>query len=185
MSVRSGTYELGPEHATLSVRTERAGAAAKAGHDLLIHVKDWKGTVEVGEDGAVAGARLEADATSFDVIEGTGGAMKLGDEDMANIRQTIDDEVLKRERISFRSATAVPGEAGRTRLEGELSIVGRAEPFSFELELAGDGSLAASAVVTQSGWGIKPYSALFGALKVKDEVAIAIEGRLPDEAQSR
>jgi len=33
-------------------------------------------------------------------------------------------------------------------------------------------------VVTQSTWGIKPYSALFGALKVKDEVEVGLEGHL-------
>ena len=180
MSVRSGRYELGPQDATLAVNTGRAGAAAKAGHDLLIHVQDWRGTLEVGEDGAVAGATVEADATSLDVIEGTGGAMKLGDDDIANIRQTIDDEVLKREPITFRSARAEPGEGGRTHLEGELSLVGRAEPVGFDLELADDGALAARVAVTQSEWGIKPYSALFGALKVKDEVVISLEGRLPD-----
>jgi hypothetical protein len=32
------------------------------------------------------------------------------------------------------------------------------------------------ATITQSGWGMKPYSALFGTLKVLDEVEIALEG---------
>ena len=38
MSLPAGTHTLGPENGTLSVRTGRTGAAAKAGHDLLIHV---------------------------------------------------------------------------------------------------------------------------------------------------
>ena len=32
----------------------------------------------------------------------------------------------------------------------------------------------ASAIVKQSDWGIKPYSALFGALKVADEVQLEL-----------
>ena len=44
--------------------------------------------------------------------------------------------------------------------------------MEFELSLAPDGGIAAATVVKQSDWGIKPYSALFGALKVKDEVEI-------------
>ena len=40
------------------------------------------------------------------------------------------------------------------------------------------GALSATAVVTQTHWGMKPYSALFGALKVKDEVEVVLEGRL-------
>lgn len=179
MPVRSGRYELGPEDATLAVNTERAGAAAKAGHDLLIHVKDWRGTLEVGDDGAVAAATVEADATSFEIVEGTGGAMKLGDDDVANIRQTIDDEVLRGEPIEFRSARAAGG-----RVEGELTITGETRPIRFDLELGDDGALRGRAVVTQSEWGIKPYSALFGALKVKDEVVVSLEGRLPESPSS-
>ena len=36
-----------------------------------------------------------------------------------------------------------------------------------------------TAVVTQTAWGIAPYSALFGTLKVTDEVEVAIEAVLP------
>ena len=32
-------------------------------------------------------------------------------------------------------------------------------------------------MVKQSEWGMKPYSALFGALKVADEVEVTLEGR--------
>jgi hypothetical protein len=31
--------------------------------------------------------------------------------------------------------------------------------------------------VTQSEWGMKPYSALFGTLKVADDVEVAVEAR--------
>ena len=36
-------------------------------------------------------------------------------------------------------------------------------------------ALTGSATVKQSDWGMKPYSALFGALKVADEVEVAFE----------
>jgi polyisoprenoid-binding protein YceI len=87
--------------------------------------------------------------------------------------------VLKRERIEFRSTRAEASDDGdRLAVEGELTIVGRANPVSFELELAEGGELRASAVVTQTEWGMKPYSALFGALKVHDDVEVALDGRL-------
>jgi hypothetical protein len=44
--------------------------------------------------------------------------------------------------------------------------------------VAGDGSLTGTAVVKQSDWGMKPYSTLFGTLKVVDEVEVAIEALL-------
>ena len=55
---------------------------------------------------------LEADATSLRVREGTGGMQALGDDDKANIHSTIDDDVLKRQAIAFRS-TQVTGADGR------------------------------------------------------------------------
>jgi hypothetical protein len=41
-----------------------------------------------------------------------------------------------------------------------------------------DGTLAATIVVKQTEWGMKPYSALFGALKVLDDVEVVLEGHL-------
>lgn len=185
MDTWTGTHELGPESATLSVRTERAGAAAKAGHDLVIHVTSWRATLVIGEDGGDGAVELTADATSLEVIEGTGGMQALGDDDKANIAQTIDDEVLRRQPIEFRSNRVERVAPDRLAVEGDLTIAGRTEPISFELTVGEDGSLGASVVVTQSDWGIKPYSALFGALKVRDEVEVGFEGRLPEAAQSR
>ena len=103
----------------------------------------------------------------------------LGDDDVANIHQTIDDEVLKRQEIRFRS-TRVHGDAdGRTlRVEGDLTLAGETQPIAFDLAIGDDGRLNASAVVKQTAWGMKPYSALFGALKVKDEVEVVLEGHL-------
>ena len=84
---------FGPENARLTVRTARTGAAAKAGHDLLIEVTAWSGTLDPDGDPAVT---LSADPRSLRVLEGTGGMQALDDDDRAGIEQTIDDEVLKR-----------------------------------------------------------------------------------------
>ena len=114
VSIQPGTYKLGPDNGTLSVRTERTGAAAKAGHDLLIHVTAWEATLDRRRRDEPRARR--ADATSLRVREGTGGMQALGDDDKANIEQTIDDEVLKRKDITFRStAREAPTAAARRR----------------------------------------------------------------------
>ena len=56
---------------------------------------------------------------------------------------------------------------------------GTSRPLAFDLAVADDGAITGEAVVRQSEWGMKPYSALFGALKVADEVIVRIDGRLP------
>ena len=178
MSLQTGTYKLGPGDGTLSVRTGRTGAAAKAGHDLLIHVTAWEATLTVGDDPAATSIELEADATSLRVREGKGGMQSLGDDDKANIHQTIDDDVLKRRAIAFRS-TSVTGGDGGLSVQGELTLAGTTRPLAFDLDLREDGRLSGVAVVKQSDWGMKPYSALFGALKVADDVRVEIDAGLP------
>jgi polyisoprenoid-binding protein YceI len=106
------------------------------------------------------------------VVKGTGGMQALGDEDKANIHQTIDDEVLKRTDIAFRSTRIDGG-----RVEGDLTLAGETQPIAFDLERGDDGSIHARAVVTQTRWGMKPYSALFGALKVLDDVEVVLDAR--------
>jgi polyisoprenoid-binding protein YceI len=103
----------------------------------------------------------------------------LGDDDKANIEQTIDDEVLKRRDIVFRS-TGVQGAADPDRIsvEGDLTLVGTTRPIAFDLVVGDDGTLSATAVVTQTRWGMKPYSALFGALKVLDDVEVLLAAQL-------
>ena len=182
MSFQAGRYRLGPDNATLAVRTARAGAAAKAGHDLLIHVTAWEATLVVADDPDASSMELTADAASLRVQEGTGGMQALGDEDLASIHQTIDEEVLRRQEISFRS-TGVEADGDRLRARGDLTIVGNTQPIEFDLVSGDGGELSGSAVVTQTAFGMNPYSALFGALKVKDEVKVMLEGHL--DAQSR
>jgi hypothetical protein len=175
--IQPGRHLLGPDDATLSVRTKRGGAAAKAGHDLLIRVTSWEAELVLGEDSSETRMELTADSTSLRVIEGTGGMQALGDADIANIHQTIDDEVLSRQDIRFRSTRVEPGSGGMS-VEGDLTLAGSTEPIAFDLAIDDAGALHATAVVTQSAWGMKPYSALFGALKVKDEVEVVLEGQL-------
>jgi polyisoprenoid-binding protein YceI len=180
--LQAGTHRLGPESATLSVHTGRSGAAAKAGHDLVIEVTAWEATIVVGDEPAEITLELTAKPTSLRVREGTGGIQALGDDDIDNIQQTIDDEVLLRREIAFRSTSAVPEGDDLVRVEGELTLFGNTHPISFDLRAGDDGSIAATAVVQQSDWGMKPYSALFGALKVADEVRVVLEGQVAEPA---
>ncbi|MDP9344943.1 MAG: YceI family protein [Actinomycetota bacterium] len=180
MPIRPGAHRLGPDDATLVVKTGRSGAAAKAGHDLVIAVTTWQATLEVAGDPARITLALDADATSLRVREGTGGMKTLGDDDKANIETTIDDDVLKRKGIAFRS-TDVQAAAGGGPIDvrGELDLGGRVRPVAFALAVGDDGTITGAATLKQTDWGIKPYSALFGTLKVADEVEVVIEARLP------
>jgi hypothetical protein len=138
---------FGPDNTTLTVHTKRGGAAAKAGHDLTILVERWSATYE---DGALT---FEADGGSLKVLEGTGGAFSLGEDEKAAIKQTIDEEILKGSPIVYRG--------------GELTLNGVTRPLDFSF----DGT-EGRAQIKQTDFKIKPYSALFGTLKVADVVEV-------------
>jgi polyisoprenoid-binding protein YceI len=180
VTIPAGTYRLGPADGTLSVRTKRTGAAAKAGHNLVLHVTAWEATLAIAADPAASSLELTADGASLRVIEGTGGMQALGDDDKANIEQTIDDEVLKQQPIEFRSTTMeIADDGSRIGVQGELTLVGKRSPIAFDVTVGADGMLGCSAVVKQTEWGIAPYSTLFGALKVADEIEVVLDARLP------
>lgn len=166
--------QYGPDNATLRIRTGRTGGAAKAGHDLLIEVESWQATLDRDAQPALT---LTADSSSLRVLEGTGGLKSLSESDKADIKKTIDKEVLKGGPIEFRSSEVAESAGGGLKVRGELSLNGKNAPVEFDLAIADDGRVSGSATVTQSAHGMKPYSALFGALKVADEVRIEIETR--------
>jgi polyisoprenoid-binding protein YceI len=177
MAIEAGTYALSPDSGTLAVRTGRGGAIAKAGHDLLIEVGSWGATMEIGADPAQSVLELTADSGSMRVLEGTGGIQSLGEDDKQGISQTIDQEVLKGTAIAFRSTSVTTVSEDRLSVTGDLELAGGINPVTFELAFDG-ARVIGSATVKQTAWGMKPYTALFGTLKVSDEVEVTIDAEL-------
>jgi polyisoprenoid-binding protein YceI len=157
------------------VKTGRSGAAAKAGHDLVLEVTSWEATLDVGDAPSL---QLSADPTSLKVVEGRGGMQALDDDGKADILKSIDKDVLKKKAIQFRS-TSVNESDGGLAVNGELELAGKTAPLQFDVRVGDDGALSGSANVKQTNWGMKPYSALFGALKVNDEVEVVVDGKVP------
>jgi polyisoprenoid-binding protein YceI len=178
MPIEPGTYDVGPDAGKLTVRTGRRGAIAKVGHDLVIEVGTWGATVQIAPEVEQSVIEMTADSRTLQVIEGTGGIQALGDEERAGIEQTINQEVLKGTPIAFRSTSVQAAGPDRLRVQGDLELAGGINPVAFELWLGDGGHVTASAVVKQSAWGMKPYTALFGTLKVADEVEVAVDAHL-------
>jgi len=163
--------KLGPENGTLTVRTGKGGAASKAGHNLVLEVQRWQGSLTPDE------VTLTADARSFRVVSGSGGISPLGDDEKRGIAQTIDEEVLEGGNIAYRSSAVTAREDGYD-VDGELDLLGVTRPLSFALQLDGD-HLTGRAQVKQTDFKLKPYSALFGTLKVADVVEVTLDATLP------
>jgi len=176
MALAPGTHELGPRDGRIEVHTFREGLAQRAGHDLIIEVTDWRARVEATPEGSISSVSFEADPRSLEVREGRHGVKPLTDSDRQEIKRNIEQKVLGTQPIRFQS-NAIESVGGLTIL-GELEIAGRRRPESFELEMS-DGHLRGRLSIVQSEFGIKPYRAFMGALKVRDDVEVTLDIALP------
>jgi polyisoprenoid-binding protein YceI len=183
MELATGSYAIGPATGPLTVHTRRGGLGAMAGHDLVIEVTRWAGTVRIDADRIGASAlEVVVDATSLEVREGN-GAVPLLAINKSEIAKTIRKVLGTREHteMQFRSAAVAATPEG-FRVGGDLTIAGVTRPAELAVLADFDASPPRGTVTTtvvQSEFGIKPYSAMFGALKVLDAVEIHAEVRLP------
>jgi polyisoprenoid-binding protein YceI len=175
--ISPGAYTFGPANGRLTVRTGKTGVAAKAGHNLLIEACDWGATLDVGAADRPSSITVRVDTSNLRVLEGTGGMQELGEDDMASIAQTVNEEILKGAVVEFASSSVELREDS-VHASGELELMGRRHPISFTLSLDPTGRLTGTTTIKQSDWGLKPYSTLFGTLKVADEVGIEVDANL-------
>jgi YceI-like protein len=185
-----GNVQLGPDAGRVVIKTTRAGLAAKAGHDLTIEVTRWSAQVEVPAeaDGGLAAATVRADLDlgSLEVREGTGGALPLTDRDRREIRSQMG-KILGSASATFASSRVIPSGSVPSgsapsggAIEGTVTLNGKTQPARLQVTAPGNGQYRGSATVAQTGFGIKPYSGFFGALKLKDEVTLEFQVTLPE-----
>jgi len=186
VAATTGTFRLGPDNGRIVLKTSRAGFAAKAGHDLTIEVTRWSAQVEVPDEdaGGVTAAKVtaELDLGSLEVREGSGGAKALTDGDRRDIKKTMSG-ILGDGTASFTSSKITRFGASGGAIEGTVTLNGQSQPVRLQVSEPGPGRYRGSATVQQTGFGLKPYTGFFGALKLKDEVAVEFEVNL-GEAES-
>jgi YceI-like domain len=192
VAATTGNFRLGPDAGRVVIKTGRAGLAAKAGHDLTIEVTRWSAQVEVPAEGdggqSAATVSAELDLGSLEVREGTGGAMPLTDRDRREIKKQIGG-ILGGGTASFASTRVIPsGSSGSASsggaIEGTATLNGKTQPARLQVTDSGSGRYRGSVTLAQTGFGIKPYTGFFGALKLKDEVVVEFEVDLSKAAES-
>lgn len=172
------TRVLGPQDGTLMVKTYREGVAQRIGHDLIMEVARWEATVDVARDGTIRSVQLNADPGSLHVREAHNGIKPLTDKDRDDIRASTQNKVLRGRPIVFAS-TAIDPRDGAITVRGELTLADTTRPAAFDIAVSSDGRVTGTLPVTQSEWGIKPYKAFMGSLKVRDTVEIVLDVSLP------
>jgi polyisoprenoid-binding protein YceI len=184
MAIQAGRHHLDTERGRIVLTTLRDGLAAQAGHDLTLEPASWSGELVVS--GELRPERLEVriDMGSLVVRDGTGGLKPLTDRDKREIAVTAR-KVLGSDRhpeATFVATDFQPAGDGGV-ISGTLTLAGRSRPLRLDVSQTGSGDYRATASVRQSEFGIRPYSAFLGSLKVRDAVGVAAEVSLPDESE--
>jgi polyisoprenoid-binding protein YceI len=183
MAILAGRHHLDTDRGRILLTTLRAGLAASAGHDLTIEPASWSGELEVGADAAPVSLEVRVDLSSLVVREGSGGLKPLSDRDRREIAATARKvlSVPRHPDATFLATDFAPGgpEQGGGVITGTLTLAGRSRPLQLAVRPAGPGGYVATASVTQSDFGIRPYSGFMGALKVADAVGVRVEVSLP------
>lgn len=172
------TMTFGPESGTLHLLTGVEGKAARMGHDLVLDLSDWSAEADVS-DGVPTAVRLRAALASFAVQSGSGGAKPLSDKDRATIRKNALGSMRadKHPEVTFASTSISPSANG-FQVTGDLSIGGQTRPVTVDLAVEGS-TLTARTSVVQTQFDVTPYSAMLGALKLRDRVDVALDATIP------
>ncbi|HEX5347057.1 MAG TPA: YceI family protein [Pseudonocardiaceae bacterium] len=141
----------------------REGLLTSVGHDVTFRVTSL--SADVGDDGIT----VDLDAGSLRVI-----SEAVKESDRKDIEKNTDKtlEVRKHPKIQFRSVSVVR-DGDRARIEGDLTLHGVTKPISVEAHDDGQ-HWNAKVTLDQREYGIKPFSAMLGALKVKPNVEVTI-----------
>ncbi len=177
--IPAGNHDLGPSDGELLCKVYREGAASKMGHDLTLKVGEWSAKINVDADD-LSRSTLEATAEvgSFSVKEGVGGVKPLSRSDMADIKKNITDKILTFPTMTFRSTSVATAGGDKATVAGELTLGGSTRPANLELTIR-DGRVKGTMKVVQTEFGIKPFKAFMGALKVRDAVDVELDVALP------
>jgi len=171
--------DAGTDTGALTVRTDVTGKAARTGHRLVLGFDLWRATVSLRDEAPVA-VDLNVEVDSLQVRSGEGGLtpMTAPERGVARLNALKSLKAAKFGQVTFVADAVTPTDAGY-RLSGQLTICGTTKPHT--VEVTSDGaSVQGESVVTQTDFGVKPYSLMMGALKVADDVIVALETRVPD-----
>lgn len=172
------TYTIAASESSFTVFVGKAGLLSGLAHDHLIAVKSFVGRVSVAADLTQSTLQLEADAKSFTVLD-----KEVSEKDRAQITKAMHEEVIesaKYPQLTFKSVSITnvkPAGSGAQSflLNGDLTLHGVTKRIAVPVtvtitpqQLRATGSYT----LKQTDFGIKPYSAGLGAIKVKNEVTV-------------
>ena len=164
--------------ATVRVFVFRDGLARALGHDIELDVASF--TLEVDVDARTLNARFDTSSlrTLHAVKDGAPDRSALSASDRETIDEAVAEKVLDARRhpeVRFVARKVdVDTAAGRGRVEGELTLHGVTRGIACDFARDASGAVACEVVLDQVAFGIEPFRAFGGVLKVKQNVVVRV-----------
>ena len=155
--------------------TFKDGLLARLAHDLKLSAQSLSVTVDL----VASSVSATIDTRSVHVLgfrkDGLDDPGGLGPFERGQIEGNLHQDVLASERYPearFVSTAVTPSGDGFT-VRGALTLHGHTIELTAPVRRVGD-RYQATVTLRQTAFGIKPYSAALGALKVRDEVTVTL-----------
>jgi hypothetical protein len=157
---------------TISVFTFKDGILARAAHNLALRTEQFD--IALDGDRVTAVMPLEGLQVIGPVENGVVRAERFDAAQRIEVEQTMRAEILHSARYPTARFTgrAIADESG-FHVDGQLELAGRTATLAFGVRRDGD-VYRARFEIPPSRWGIAPYKALLGAIKLKDNVRIEL-----------
>lgn len=171
------TYSIDPKLSKIEIQVAKDGFLKAFGHDHLVSAGKFSGEIQF--DSEKLGESLvnfAVETASLKVID-PGESEKDRNEVQATMlgEQVLD--ATKYPQIKFSSTSVKAGSsASQLVVEGTLALHGTPKPLTVPVrfQVTGDGTLVADTEVSvlQSDFGITPYKAVGGTVRVKDKLKL-------------
>lgn len=163
-----------PENANVEVLTFKEGLLSPMAHDLRIDVTRFDIEIDGGE---VEG---HFDLSSLIVVSALDGGEEkpsaLSRSDKQKIQKAINHDVLHTQRYPECVFSADLNDLEEGLVKGELELHGEEGVVEATVEET-DGGVWVSVKVHQPDFGIKPYTAMLGSLRIRPDVIIRVRLR--------
>jgi polyisoprenoid-binding protein YceI len=171
------TYSIDPRRSKIEIQVAKDGFLKAFGHDHLVAASKYSGEIQFETEKAErASVEFVVETASLKVID-PGESEKDRNEVQATMlgEQVLD--ATKYPQIKFSSTSVKAGSSvSQLVVEGTLALHGTPKPLTVPVrfQVSGDGTLVADAEVSllQSDFGITPYKAAGGTVRVKDKLKL-------------
>ncbi len=178
------TFVIDAKKSAIVIQVFKDGAAAALAHDHVVEAREFAGTISAdAADPSTAKVEVTAQTASFVNDEGKlrtkyGLDGEISDKD----RKAVEENMKSKDQldvkgfptVKFTSTSVTKAADGKLTLAGKLTLHGVTKDITMPLDVKLSDVVTGNASfrVKTSDYGIKPYSALLGAVKNKDEIVL-------------